>query len=162
MNSFAIRETNEQDREWINRWLIFQWGAERVIVHDQEFFPADLAGYIAYDHISEERIGLITFRESDSEIEIITLDSLREGIGVGNALIETVKEKARLAGYKRLWLVTTNDNLSSLRFYQKRGFRITNVNIGAVDRARVRKPEIPEIGDQGIHIRDEIALEYRL
>ncbi len=53
-------------------------------------------------------------------------------------------------------------NLSALRFYQKRGFRIVKVNIGAVDRARQQKPEIPEIGDQGIHIRDEIEMEFLL
>lgn len=162
MYTFAIRETEPEDREWIKRWLTFQWGAEYVIVHDEKFFPADLPGFLAYDHTTQEPIGLITYRLGEGHCEIITLDSLREGIGIGNALIETVKDRARHQQCHRLWLVTTNDNLSSLRFYQKRGFRIVNVNIGAVERARQQKPEIPEIGDQGIQIRDEIELEIVL
>jgi hypothetical protein len=59
-----------------------------------------------------------------------------------------------------LWLVTTNDNLDALRFYQRRGFRITEVRLGAVDEARrTLKPGIPAIGASGIPIRDEIVLE---
>jgi len=162
MYTFAIRKTQEEDREWIKRWLKFQWGAEIVIVHDQIYHPADLPGFIAFEHASPDPIGLITYLVTDQECEIITMDSLREGAGVGNALIEAVKERARSCDCSRLWLVTTNDNLSALRFYQKRGFRIVKVNVGAVDRARKQKPEIPEIGDQGIHIRDEIELELLL
>ena len=162
MYTFAIREIKAEDKEWISRWLIFQWGAEYVIVHDEVIYPAQLAGFIAYDHTTLDPKGLITFRFGEGDCEIITLDSLHEGIGIGNALIETVKDRARREGCQRVWLVTTNDNLSSLRFYQKRGFRITRVNIGAVDRARQQKPEIPEIGDQGIRMRDEIELEINL
>lgn len=162
MYNFGVRETVDADRDWIRRWLKFQWGAEIVIGHEQISHPAELPGFIAYDHGSKEPIGLITYQLNADECEIITLDSLREGIGVGNALIEAVKERARAFGKTRLWLVTTNDNLSALRFYQKRGFRIIKVNIGAVDRARQQKPEIPEIGDQGILMRDEIELELLL
>ncbi len=162
MYTFGIRETQDEDRDWIKRWLKFQWGAEIVIGHEQIYYPADLPGFIAFEHESKESIGLITYQLTEDACEIVTLDSLREGIGVGNALIEAVKERARAFGRPRLWLVTTNDNLSALRFYQKRGFRIVKVNIGAVDRARQQKPEIPEIGDQGIHIRDEIEMEFLL
>ncbi len=35
-----------------------------------------------------------------------------------------------------IWVVTTNDNLDALRFYQRRGYRIGEVRLGAVDRAR--------------------------
>jgi len=162
MNIFEIREITAEDREWISRWMVFQWGAEYVIAHDEIIYPADLPGFIAFDSMTLDPKGLITFRFGTDGCEIITLDSLQEGIGIGNALIEAVTERARAEGCQRLWLVTTNDNLSSLRFYQKRGFRITKVNVGAVDRARKQKPEIPEIGDQGIQIRDEIELEMQL
>jgi hypothetical protein len=59
-----------------------------------------------------------------------------------------------------VWLVTTNDNLDALRFYQRRGFRLAKLRRGAVDAARSRlKPTIPEVGSFGIPIRDEIVLE---
>jgi hypothetical protein len=64
---------------------------------------------------------------------------------------------------RRIWVLTTNDNVDALRFYQRRGFRLGALRPGAVDEARrTRKPEIPEIGDHGIPLRDEIELELLL
>ncbi|MGD8245715.1 MAG: hypothetical protein PVG25_02965 [Anaerolineae bacterium] len=63
---------------------------------------------------------------------------------------------------QRIWLITTNDNLAALRFYQRRGFSLVAVHPGAVDQARTLKPEIPAIGHSGIPIRDEIELELPL
>ncbi len=64
-----------------------------------------------------------------------------------------------MPGVRRIWLVTTNDNLRALRFYQRRGMRITAVDRGAVDRARAVKPEIPLVGADGIELHDELRLE---
>ena len=61
-----------------------------------------------------------------------------------------------------MWLVTTNDNLRALAFYQRRGFRIIAVHTDAVARSREAKPEIPAVGDNGIPILDEIELEKEL
>jgi hypothetical protein len=56
-------------------------------------------------------------------------------------------------------VVTTNDNVDALRFYQRRGFRLDALRPGAVDEARrARKSEIPAIGEHGIALRDEIEL----
>ena len=162
MDLFTVRNVQKEDRDWIRRWLVFQWGAEIVISHDTVFYPADLPGFIAVTHGSNEPLGLITYNFDGDDCEIVTLDSLREGIGVGTELIEAVKQHAHNVGCKRLFLVTTNDNIYSLQFYQKRGFKMTKINIGATDRARERKPEIPKIGYFGIPIHDEIELEYRL
>jgi RimJ/RimL family protein N-acetyltransferase len=73
-----------------------------------------------------------------------------------------VKEVARQHGCQRVWLITTNDNLNALRFYQKRGFELVAVHRRAIDEARKIKPEIPLIGEYGIPIRDEIELEIAL
>ncbi len=162
MSLFSIRNTQIEDRDWIRRWLIFQWGSEIVIAREKVFHPAELPGFIAVTKGSDEPIGLITYNFDGDDCEIITLDSLREGIGIGKALIRAVQQHARNVGCKRLVLVTTNDNIYSLRFYQKRGFKLVKLNIGAADRARERKPEFPTIGYYGIPIHDEIELEYRL
>jgi len=61
-----------------------------------------------------------------------------------------------------VWVVTTNDNVDALRFYQRRGFHISAVRPGAVDHARTHlKPTIPSTGSHGIPIRDEIELTLR-
>ena len=64
------------------------------------------------------------------------------------------------ASGRRVWLVTTNDNLEALRFYQRRGFRLAQLRCGAVDEARRHlKPAIPASGFFGIPVHDEIVLE---
>jgi hypothetical protein len=60
-------------------------------------------------------------------------------------------------------VLTTNDNVNALRFYQRRGFRLAALNAGAVDDARATlKPEIPPVGAYGIPLRDELVLDKRL
>ena len=162
MELFTIRNIQKDDREWIRRWLIFQWGAEIVISHDTVFHPADLPGFVAIESNTQEPIGLITYIFDGEDCEIVTLNALREGIGVGSMLIEEVKKHAHNVGCRRLVLVTTNDNLNSLRFFQKKGFMMIKINVGASDRARQKKPQIPTIGYYGIPIHDEIELEYKL
>jgi RimJ/RimL family protein N-acetyltransferase len=69
---------------------------------------------------------------------------------------------AEQAACQRIWLITTNDNMPALRFYQKRGFRLVAVHQNALDYSRTLKPEIPLIGLEGIPLRDEIELEIIL
>ena len=59
-------------------------------------------------------------------------------------------------------LITTNDNLDALRFYQRRGFALTELRPGAVDESRRMKPQIPLVGAHGIPIRDELVLVREL
>jgi GNAT superfamily N-acetyltransferase len=125
------------------------------------YYPHSLHGFIAEDERAEP-IGLATFVIDNTACELVTLDSVRRGEGVGSALIAAVAREGRKQGCSRLWCVTTNDNLPALEFYQKKGFRITAVHPGAVDRARILKPSIPLWGIESIPIRDEIELEMRL
>jgi RimJ/RimL family protein N-acetyltransferase len=81
---------------------------------------------------------------------------------VGTALVDAVAEAARAAGAVRLWLVTTNDNLRALRFYQRYGFDLVAVHRDAIARSRALKPSIPRIGLGGIPIRHELELELDL
>ena len=62
----------------------------------------------------------------DGECEITSLDSLREGQGLGTKLIDAVVEEARKQNCRRVFLITTNDNLNALGFYQKRGFEMVS------------------------------------
>ncbi len=78
-------------------------------------------------------------------------------------MVIIVARLAAAAGCRRFWVLTTNDNVDALRFYQRRGFRLTAIRCGAVDQARrTLKPQIPMIGNYGIPIRDEIELAQDL
>ncbi len=159
MAEFHIRPLQSSDAAWVNRLVAEQWGADFVVAHGAIYYPRDLPGFAAY--AGSERIGLVTYRVEGDACEIVTLDSLRPGLGVGTALIEAVKTAAQARRCRRLWLITTNDNLNALRFYQKRGFVLVAVHRNAVEEARQYKA-IPPIGSDGIPIRDEIELEMIL
>jgi GNAT superfamily N-acetyltransferase len=94
--------------------------------------------------------------------ELVTLDAVTANQGIGTALIEALISKLRGEMVTFLSATTTNDNLNALRFYQRRGFRITEVRPGAADKARCIKPSIPLVGEYGIPIRDEIELQRQI
>jgi len=160
MTGTEIRPLALEDGPWLARWMVDRWGGERVVVHGMVYRPAQLPGFVALRGAG--RVGLVTYHIEGAGCEIVTLDSLRERQGIGSVLIKAVKGVAREAACERLWLITTNDNLHAIGFYQRRGFRLAAIHPGAVDEARRVKPQIPEIGMDGIPLRDEIELEMTL
>ena len=148
-----VQETDRPTVEWLTTQL---WGAPEVAVHDGVFYPAALPGFIA---IRAGRIaGLVTYDVRQDVLEIVTINALEQHTGIGTMLIEVIRGEAKRLGCREIVLTTTNDNIGALRFYQRRGFRLAALRPGAVDRSRLRKPEIPRTGDYGIPLRDEIDL----
>jgi len=97
------------------------------------------------------------------DCELVLLETFDRGRGIGTALLDATIEVARESNSRRLWLVTTNDNLDALRFYQRRGLRLARLWVDAATEARQKlKPEIPLTGAHGIPIRDELELELIL
>ena len=103
-------------------------------------------------------IGLVTYRLENDQCELAFLAAFERHMGIGTALVDALLHA--VAGSERIWLVTTNDNLEALRFYQRRGFVLAALYAGAVDEARRRlKPQISRVGQFGIPLRDELELE---
>jgi GNAT superfamily N-acetyltransferase len=159
-STFEIRPLDRDDRDWVAGLIEKQWGSTKIVTRGKIHNADELPGFAAM--MDNEPIGLITYRMEDKECEIITLNSLREGIGVGSALVNAVEKVAVDFRCKRLWVVTTNDNVDALRFYQKKGFELVAVHRNAVEQSRKLKPEIPSVGKDGIPLRDEIELEITL
>lgn len=153
----TINPISESDRQWVSTFLDDHWGSTKVISRGQVHYADRLSGFIAWQE--NDPLGLITYYIEGFQCEIITINSLDKGKGIGTALIQSVREIVKARGCKRLWLITTNDNLSGLAFYQKRGFRLVALHKDAVNESRNLKPEIPLFGQSGIAIRDEIELE---
>jgi GNAT superfamily N-acetyltransferase len=157
--NITVRESREDERAWIRRFLEGAWGTpvvSRGVAYDAPELPAFLAV------TGDEIVGLATFHFANGDCELVTLDALREGQGVGSALLTAVGEEARRRGSGRLWLITSNDNVNAIRFYQRRGMRLVAVHRDAIDEARRIKPSIPLIGEHGIPIHDELELELDL
>jgi len=160
MQSFQIRPLNKGDQDWVVSLLNEHWGSTRMVTRGKLFQADELPGFSAVQ--DDKPVGLVTYRIKDDQCEITTLNSLVEKARIGTALIDAVKDVATMAHCKRLWLITTNDNMAALRFYQKRGFLLVAVYRNAVEQSRRLKPEIPLVGIDGIPLRDEIELELLL
>ena len=156
----ALRRLTKDDLPRLRRAWKENWGAEFIVAHGVIYHPDLLDGFIAFD--GQEWVGEITFNFTEQGCEIVTLDSEREGQGLGTKLINAVLEEARKNGYKRVFLITTNDNRHALGFYQKRGFELVRISRGAVNESRKIKPGIPLLGMNNIPLRDEIELEINL
>jgi ribosomal protein S18 acetylase RimI-like enzyme len=156
----AVRPLADEDREWAAEQIKEQWGSRMIVSKGKVYYPHQLQGFIAFQ--DGERIGLATYNFDDGDCELVTIHTLRESQGAGSALLDAVRSAAERAGCKRLWLITTNDNLRALGFYQKRGLRLVAVYRNAMDEVRKLKPMVPLIGKNGIPLRDEIELEIIL
>ena len=110
-------------------------------------------------------IGVVTWSASGdtAEARAVGVDAGYRGRGVGRALMTEAARVLGAAGIRRAWLVTTNDNLAALALYQQAGWRLSALRPGAIDALRrTIKPSIPEVGQHGIPLRDELELEISL
>jgi GNAT superfamily N-acetyltransferase len=152
----ALRRITSEDLPRLRQFWRDHWAGEEMIVHSEVFRPEQVAGFV-----NEDWTGLVTFVIGLNGCEIISLDALKEGTGMGTRLINAVVTEADRLGCRRVFLSTTNDNLHALGFYQRRGFELSAIRRGAVTAARQRKPGIPLTGDNDIPLQDEIELELR-
>ena len=155
-----IKKIDPRDRRKIDNFIVSHWYTMQMVVNGESIDLGSAEGF--YSSNGEEITGLITYRLIDGGIEILSLDSIYENRGIGTSLLNEVIALAREIGAAKIKLITTNDNLSALRFYQKRGFDMTRLHRNALDRARKIKPEIPLTGMDGIPLRHEIELELVL
>jgi len=155
-----IRRLTPDDVPRLRKFWKENWGDEFVVAHGVIYHPGDVNGFIAFD--GAEWVGEITYAISDNDCEIVSLDSLHAGQGIGTKLIQIVVDEARKQDCKRIFVITTNDNLNALGFYQKRGFHLLKINRDALIETRKLKPAIPLIGANNIPLRDEIELEMIL
>jgi GNAT superfamily N-acetyltransferase len=161
MSGVRVRPLGDADRDWVRGFVRERWGAPEVVSREAVHRPDELPGFVA--ELDGQRAGLATVSAGADADEIVTLDTLVEERGIGTALVEAVIEDARARRRGRVWVITTNDNLRALRFYQRRGFLLVALYRDAVTRARAEiKSQIPEVGEHGIAIRDEIELEFPL
>ena len=156
----AVHDATAADRGFIDALLAREWGGphmvSRGVVHDLRTVPSLVATR------DGAPCGLATYVVTGDACEITSMDATAPHVGVGTALLDAVIARARGAGCKRLWLITTNDNLDALRFYQRRGLVLARVHANAIEQSRRLKPSIPLTGAHGIPIRDELELELHL
>lgn len=155
-----IVEYTENYKDWAVELLTKSWGSNQSVSRGVVYEADKLLGFVAV--VGGKPGGLVTYRIHGDQCEIVTINTSNKYQGIGTALIKSVKYMAKDNQCSRLWLVTTNDNVDAIRFYQKRGFVLAAIHRNAMAHSRKLKPIIPLIGDYGIPIRDEIEFEMNL
>lgn len=156
----TLRSITSSDESLIAGLLEKLWGSRNVVTRGVMHDAAKLPGFLAYE--GDAVVGLLTLRYENKECEVITLDAIVQGKGIGATLLAEAKKEAQERGCKRMWLITSNDNVAAFAFYQKQEMRMSAVYPDAVTEARKLKPQIPLIADNGIPICDEVEFELVL
>jgi GNAT superfamily N-acetyltransferase len=155
-----VRPIEESDRPWVAETLDDELGgrlqARRGEVHDVSLLP----GFIAEE--DGRPVGLVTLRFEGGEMEVAALLAVEQWRGAGTALLDAARREAERSGCRRAWLITTNDNVDAIRFYQRRGWDWVALHRDALVESRRLKPEIGELGSYGIPIRHELEFELML
>ena len=151
----VVREYQESDRGWAEAFMNDRFGGALQARRGELIDVLALPGFVA--ERNGRLVGVVTYRRESNECELAFIAALERHVGVGTALLEALLEA--VAECERIWLVTTNDNLEALRFYQRRGFVLSALRPGAVvDSRQSLKPQIASVGAFGIPLRDELEL----
>jgi len=154
---FTIRPIEAGDNEWVSE-VVLGWGAEFIVSRGRKVYPQKLPGFIAIDS-GGKKVGLLTYEIVSDQCEVVTLDAFVKQAGIGTEFLKAISQLCKRNKLKRLWLITLNDNLDAIRFYQRRGMTIAAVHINAMEVSRKIKPAIALVGLYGIPLRDEIEFE---
>lgn len=154
------KRINGSNRNLINTFIKEHWYTATMVIRGNIIDMTKTEGF--YFCEGENIIGLITYIVYDNILEITSLDSLRENQGIGSKLLETVIREAKERNFQKIILITTNDNINAIRFYQKRGFDMVHLFRNALDTSRKLKPEIPLIGENSIPLRHELEFELSI
>lgn len=160
MDKITFRETNTADEAFVKKIMDEYWGGEPLLIRDSNYWPSKLPGIIAEKN--EQLIGFLFYEIQHHDCEIVVFETFDKFKGTGTELLHRLTLIAKKHHCQRIYLMTHNDNLDALRFYQRRGFVICGIRLNSMDAARKIKPSIPIIGDYGIPLRDEINLELAL
>ena len=152
------------DSEWraeIDRLIEREWAGPMVATNGVLHNTSQAEGFVFLS--SGQLAGYLLYCLEKGECEVLVLHSLAENRGVGSALLRSAVQKAKQGGCGRLWLVTTNDNVRAVRFYQRFGMELKGVLIAPMHQPiATLNPSIPLIGSDGIPIKHEFEFEMIL
>jgi GNAT superfamily N-acetyltransferase len=158
---YYVLPLTDEYRTAVDKIAAATWGGGKIAAHGELYELANLPCYIAVSD-SGEIFGYCYYRLDGRDCEIMALESLCQNVGAATPLMNTVRGVAEENRCGRVYLETSNDNTHAFRFYQRRGFVISEIRINGMDIARRLKPSIPLAGEEGLPLRDEIEFEMRL
>lgn len=155
-----VRPVASGDRDWVAVTLRQEWTSTSVARLGELIEAAGLPGYVAV--LDGRRVGLALVDVRDRELEVVAISTTEPRRGVGAALMRRCFTDARAKRCRRVWLVTTNNNIAAIGFYQRVGMDLRSLHWQGVRASRELKPTIPERDAVGIPIDHEIEFELLL
>lgn len=155
-----LQPISEEFRGQVNQILCEEWNCPPSISRGRMIDTTKLSGFVFVENNTIK--GVVTYNIDGLGCEMVTLNSFEENKGIGTALVNEVLKVAKKARCKRLWLITTNDDINAIRFYQKKGFDLVAAHINAIEVSRKLKPSIPLVGMDNIPIKHELEFEIAI
>jgi GNAT superfamily N-acetyltransferase len=154
-----VREAVDAEREAALDLFRRDFGRSGLVAFGQ-VMDLDAAPAIVAD-MEGEIGGALAYRLVEGGLHIVALatDPMWQRSGVGGYLVAEAELMARRLRIPRMLVSTTNDNLPTLYFYQRRGYYVTEWVPNGV--AKYSK-STSLVGFAGIPIRDEIRMEKLL
>lgn len=154
------RALTSRDRRWVRTTLVRNWTSATVARRGELIDATRLRGFVAL--VGGTRAGLALVDVRGEDYEVVAISTSRPRRGIGRALMQHCVDDARASGCSRVWLVTTNNNIGAIAFYERFGMKLCAVHRGAVSQARALKSSIPLLDGHGVPINDELEFELAL
>lgn len=155
----SLRYATANDIKLIQKLMTTFWGGEPLIVNDEKYYPSKLPGFLLEQNGEVGEVqGFLFYIIHNTIYEIIVFEVFNKFTGLGTIMLNEFVQLVKKQQGTKIQVMTTNDNLDALRFYQRRGFIIQEARLNVLENSRKIKPNIPEFGDYNIPLRDEILL----
>ena len=150
-----------EDRSPISALMIKHCGSVRMLVGMYTYDVTEIEASGLFDE-NDTLMAFASWTLRDKNMVLCALHTTAEGNGYARQMLERLKEHARTMGARAIRSMVTNDNMPALAFYQKSGFRLSTLYVGAVDAYRAVMPGMITHGYMGIPVHDALELELIL
>lgn len=155
-----VISATREDNEFLKMFFDEHWGGTKMISKGIIYNAID-ENVLLYKAGNDIK-GVLVFTQNKDFCEILTLEALEKFHGIGSKLLSHLELMMLKEGITKIKLITSNDNLDAMRFYQRKGFSFKSIYKDAIREARILKPEIPYLGNNDIEIKDEIEFEKEI
>src|SRR6266566_2964342 len=80
MSEIRVKPLTANDRPWLSRFTVEKWGSRIVVSKGTVYEPEKLEGFKVVH--GGKAMGALTYHVDGRECEIVTINSLEEGVGV--------------------------------------------------------------------------------
>ena len=158
MPPVLVREATDDDRRAARELFNQDFGRTKIVAFGELMDIDEMPALVAVRHSTPS--GALAYRLLGDALHVVALatDPMWQRSGVAAYLLAEAELLARRLKLGRLLVATTNDNLPALYFYQRHGYRLTELIPNSV----ADHTHQEEAGFAGIPVRDEVRLEKRL